>query len=81
MLGALPDVAWIKATGPQQTSHTWPVPDDTHSYPRWVHGKAGDPIEVPYMGHHAKPARDELSLLILSDQHGAVVKGTGPPKQ
>ncbi len=64
-LGELDDVAWVKATGPAQTSHTWNLLDDAHSYRQSVHGKAGQPVEVPYMGSRDKPARHELSLLEL----------------
>ncbi|NQU24829.1 MAG: hypothetical protein HQ567_26400 [Candidatus Nealsonbacteria bacterium] len=64
-LGALEDVAWVKATGPQQTSHTWSLLDDAHSYRQSVHGTADAAIELPYMGPQDKPARDELSLLEL----------------
>jgi hypothetical protein len=64
-LGPLEDVAWVKATGPQQTSHTWNLLDDAHSYRQSVHGTAGGTIELPYMGRQQKPARSELSLLEL----------------
>ncbi|MEE8451994.1 MAG: hypothetical protein V3R99_08775 [Thermoguttaceae bacterium] len=64
-LGDLSDIAWVKATGPAQTSHTWNLLSDAHSYHRSVHGKAGVPVELPYMGKREKPARDELSLLEL----------------
>jgi len=64
-LGALRDVAWVKATGPQQISHTWNLLSDAHSYAQSVHGTAGRPIELPYMGPQDKTARGELSLLEL----------------
>ena len=82
-LGALGDVAWVKATGPQQTSHTWNLLDDAHSYRQSVHGTAGSPIELPYMGPQDEPARDELSLLeirgntFVADRFDAMSVGDG----
>ncbi len=82
-LGTLADVAWVKATGPQQTSHTWNLLDDAHSYGRSLHGTAGQPIELPYMGSQDKPARDQLSLLELrgdtfvADRFDAISIGDG----
>ena len=64
-LGTLEDIAWVKATGPQETSHTWNLLDDAHSYRQSVHGTSGDTIELPYMGREEKPTRGELSLLEL----------------
>ncbi|HYW79952.1 MAG TPA: hypothetical protein VE890_10275, partial [Thermoguttaceae bacterium] len=64
-LGVLTDIAWVKATGPEGTSHTWNLLDDAHTYHRSVHGKEGTPIELPYMGSREKPTRDELSLVEL----------------
>ncbi|MHC4404176.1 MAG: hypothetical protein ACYTG0_31365 [Planctomycetota bacterium] len=82
-LGALEDVAWVKATGPQQTSHTWNLLEDVHSYRRSVHGTAGSTIELPYMGREEKPTHGELSLLELrgntfvADRFNAMSIGDG----
>ena len=62
-LGALADIQYVKATGPQGTSHTWHLPTDRHTYHSTVHGHAGGTIRVPYMGEQKAPARNELSLL------------------
>ncbi len=65
VLGRLQDVVWVRATGPQGAAHTWTPPRDEHTYHTVVHGKAGEPIELPYMGAAAEPLRSELSLLEL----------------
>lgn len=62
-LGELEDIASVTATSPEGTSHTWPLDHDRHSYYRTVHGVAGAPIELPYMGFSNEPTRGELSLL------------------
>ncbi|MFB3104386.1 MAG: hypothetical protein ACE1ZA_05595, partial [Pseudomonadales bacterium] len=64
-LGRLLNVVSVRATGPEGTSHTWTPPRDKHTYHHFVHGKAGEPILVPYMGQRIKPDRSELSLLEL----------------
>jgi hypothetical protein len=64
-LGELQDIASITATSPEGTSHAWSPPRDRHSYYRTVHGVAGRPIELPYMGSSDEPTRDELSLIEL----------------
>ncbi|MBC8355256.1 MAG: hypothetical protein H8E66_25045 [Planctomycetes bacterium] len=62
-LGKLSDIASITATSPEGTSHTWALDHDRHSYYSAVHGVAGVPLELPYMGSGDEPTRDELSLL------------------
>ncbi len=64
-LGPLEEIAWIKATGPEGTSHTWNLLTDAAAYRQSLHGQAGQPVEVPYMGRQDTPARGELSLLEL----------------
>ena len=64
-LGALTDVAWVTATGPQKTSHTWTLDHDRHTYHRTIHGIAKRPIELPYMGSGNEPSRAEFSLLAV----------------
>ncbi|MBP85212.1 MAG: hypothetical protein CMJ64_00605 [Planctomycetaceae bacterium] len=62
-LGSLSEIASITATSPEGTSHTWALDHDRHSYYSTVHGVAGAPLELPYMGSDDEPTRDELSLL------------------
>ncbi|MDA1051273.1 MAG: hypothetical protein O3C40_12445 [Planctomycetota bacterium] len=62
-LGELADVASVTATSPEGTAHTWTLDHDRHSYYSTVHGVAGAPIELPYMGSSDEPTRGELSLL------------------
>ena len=64
-LGKLQDIASITATSPEGTSHTWSPHDARHTYYRTLHGVAGQPIEVPYMGSANEVTRDELSLIEL----------------
>ena len=65
MLGALKDIDWVQASGPEGTSHQWFLPRDQHSYQSYVHGRAGEALNVPYVGASAKAERAEVSLLEL----------------
>ena len=62
-LGTLGDIERVTATGPEGVTKSWPLGGDRHSYPRSLHGRAGAPIRIPYMGAQAKPSRDEVSFL------------------
>ncbi len=62
-LGPLEGVVSITATGPQETSHTWPLQTDSHTYPQAVQGATDQPLHIPYMGLERKPERAHLSLL------------------
>ena len=62
-LGKLAGIASITATSPEGTSHTWELGSDRHTYYSTVHGVAGAPLELPYMGSSKEPTHDELSLL------------------
>ncbi|MFV1966941.1 MAG: hypothetical protein ACC628_16060 [Pirellulaceae bacterium] len=62
-LGKLEDIASVTAHGPDDISSTWWLLHDQHTYPRSLHGVAGEPLELPYMGAREKPSRDDLSLL------------------
>ncbi len=64
-LGKLTDIAYVKATGPQATAHTWNLVQlaAAHNYRPIVHGKAGEAVVLPYMGKQEKPIRSEFSLL------------------
>lgn len=65
VLGPLPGIATITATGPQSTQHVWPLRKDVHSLANQVHGGVDMPVQIPYMGLEAQPSRDRLSLLEL----------------
>jgi len=62
-LGALKDILWVRAKGPEGTSHLWHLVRDRHSYPATIHGRAGEVLRVPYMGTRNEPADDAFSLL------------------
>jgi hypothetical protein len=62
-LGTLSEITSVTATGPEETTHTWALPQDQHSYYQSVHGLAGEPLVIPYMGSTLD--RDDVSLLEL----------------
>ena len=62
-LGPLKDIVWVRARGPEGTSHTWHLPRDGRSYPANVNGKVGEAIHIAYMGTAKAATRAELSLL------------------
>lgn len=65
-LGALNDIDWINATGPDGVTYTWPLDGqrrDRYSYPSAVHGVAGAPVRLPYLGSATKSGPREFSLL------------------
>lgn len=67
-LGELPEIVAVTATGPEQTSHTWHLPQNQHTYAQIVDAAADQVIELPYLGTSNKPLRSELSLLELRDE-------------
>jgi hypothetical protein len=62
-LGALKDVQWVRARGPEGTTHTWRPLTDKHTYPSAIHGRAGESLYVPYMGKQTEPTGSAFSLL------------------
>ena len=74
-LGALTNIVTVTAQTPENTSQSWTLRPDIHSYLQTVHGKVGEPISIPYIRSASAPAeadaapdRSELSLLeIRSD--------------
>jgi len=62
-LGALKDVQWVRATGPEGTVHTWYLLKDIAGYPGRLHGRVGEVLSLPYMGDEKEAQRDKLSLL------------------
>src|SRR5262245_32133479 len=67
VLGPLPEIVSVAATGPEGAAHTWPLPVDRHTYRRVVHAKAGETVTLPYLGAAAAPSRDELALFEMRD--------------
>src|SRR6185312_14786754 len=63
ILGPLADITAVTATGPEGTSHTWPLPLDRHSFRSVVHARAGETVTVPYLGSGDRPTRGEFALL------------------
>ncbi|MBC8289694.1 MAG: hypothetical protein H8E37_05190 [Planctomycetes bacterium] len=62
-LGPLKDIVSVQARSPQGVVHSWPLPQDGHSYHQVVHAEAGKPVQMPFMGEADEPQRDEVSLL------------------
>jgi len=62
-LGALKDIQWVRATGPEGTQHTWFLLKDLAGYPGRLDGRVGDALYLPYMGDEKEVRRDKLSLL------------------
>jgi hypothetical protein len=77
-LGVLTDIVSVTATGPEGVAHTWTLPLDRHTYRQIVQAKAGEAINLPYLGAAAKPTREELALfemqgdIIQSDRFNAL---------
>lgn len=81
-LGPLADIVSVTATGPEGTAHTWPLPQDRHTYRAAIHARAGETVTVPYLGTLEKPSREELALLevngntVVADRFDALaIKG------
>jgi hypothetical protein len=76
-LGSLPEITYITARGPAGVRHTWRFPGDRHTQADIVHGQAGQPLYLPYMGKASSASADEVSLLqirgatYLSDRRAA----------
>src|SRR5262249_22710198 len=61
-LGALEDITTVTATGPEGTSHAWPLLSDRHTYRHVVDARASEIVTLPYLGAAGKPTREELAL-------------------
>jgi hypothetical protein len=66
-LGRLEDITWLRATGPQKTHRLWTPAADAARTPATIHGAAGRPVLVPYLGWRKKADRAELSLIEVHD--------------
>lgn len=64
-LGLLDDITHVTATGPENTTHTWSLPQDQHSIRRLLHARAGDEITLPYVGVLGQATPTELALFEL----------------
>ncbi len=64
-LGPLADIESVTATGPEGTSHDWPLGHDEYTYHSTVNAKAGATITLPYFGAAEQATRSDLSLLEL----------------
>ncbi len=65
LLGPLPAITHVTATGPEGTAHTWPLATDRHTYRSLVHARAGEVVTLPYVGGEAKPTREEFALFAM----------------
>lgn len=54
-LGALTDIDVLSAINPENTTHTWSLRRDQHTYSQTLHGKVGEPITVPYLESSSAP--------------------------
>src|SRR5262249_4678219 len=71
VLGPLADIVGVSATGPEGISHHWSLPGDQHAYRRLIHAKAGELLNVPYVGTAPEASRDELALF---EMRGGVIQ-------
>ena len=63
-LGPLEGIEWVRATGPEQTVHTWPLPRDRSASAGEVHVLSGDTFRIAVMETDpAKPIHEQISLL------------------
>jgi len=64
-MGELKDIAWLNATGPENTSQRWQLFDQAASHLQSMHGLSNQTIQLPLASSGDKPLRSELSLLEL----------------
>lgn len=82
-LGELKDIVTISAKGADFQEKTWRLPEDRHSYPASVHGKAGEVLLVPFMEPGNRVTRSDVALLEIHggtpvrDRFDAVKAGDG----
>ena len=62
-LGALRDVDWVAATGPEATKHSWHLIEDRHTQYGNIHAAVGETITIPYMSSRELPIHAACSLL------------------
>ncbi len=77
-LGPLQDIVSVTASGPEGTSHTWPVATNRHTFRQLIHAQPKQTITLPYLGELAKADRSEYALFevqgsnIRADQFDAL---------
>jgi len=64
-LGALKDITWVRATGPEKTAATWYLPEDKTSNDPLIHALVGESIAVACMSDDDVPLHEVVSLLEL----------------
>ena len=62
-LGTLKDIVWITMSGPEETGHTWQIPEDMASHTPIHHILAGEPLRIPVMHLDNQPLHKVVSLL------------------
>ena len=62
-LGTLPEIVSVSAKGPEGTTIACNPLKDRRTYLSTIHGQAGQPILIPYMGSSKEALRSEISLL------------------
>ncbi|QDU95751.1 hypothetical protein [Lignipirellula cremea] len=62
-LGDLSQIESVTAVSPQGVSETWRLHGDRAVHRNVIQGVAGQTVSTPYMGHAAKPSREQMSLL------------------
>ncbi|NQT91960.1 MAG: hypothetical protein HQ559_04295, partial [Lentisphaerae bacterium] len=62
-LGALKDIVWVKVRGPEETGHTWQIPQDKVSRVPLLHMLAGDTLRIPVMHTDERPLHKVVSFL------------------
>jgi hypothetical protein len=68
VLGPLDEIVSVAITGPDGTTHSWPLPRDRHTYRRVVDAKSGETVTLPYLGTAATPSRAEFALFEVRDE-------------
>jgi hypothetical protein len=70
-LGALADIAEVRATNANGQESSWSLSGDVCAQPTVVHARAGQPIRIPYVGRQITVSRAVASLLTTT--HGEFV--------
>ncbi len=62
LLGALPEISWVKLTSPEGCSRTFTPVADWHTLPGTIHGLAGVPLLVPVTSREDVSVGELVSL-------------------
>jgi len=62
-LGALKDIVYVTARGPENTSHTWTLPANACAHRPVVHALVGETIRIPFMRETPEDLACAVSLL------------------